>query len=302
MVARKCPSYETTCISLSYRTQDGSNTVMKGCASTNLCNQTSIIDTGTRSFYMTASCCESDYCNINRFSTSNVYSNRLNCNICNNSVSSSPTTITCVPKQSIFCDEVNNNCVDVVTMDNNGPVKTQSYIKGCGSGNIGDSCTNLFAYNTGTHQRYTYLSCCTNNLCNRAQVGIPMLTNYNGITCYGCTDNGNNECATQNQTLVACKGTLLRCMEAFDKNRRTVMKGCSTVAFCSSTDLTQSDANISEIMCCAGSLCNNFTRETTSAVIASSNTTTNTTSAASRNTDFTILAFFICLIAAVIRR
>nr|DBA15865.1 TPA: hypothetical protein GDO54_003321 [Pyxicephalus adspersus] len=290
MVVKKCASYETTCISMAYRTQDGSNTVMKGCATTDLCNQTSIIDTGSRSIYMTASCCESDFCNVNRFSTAQVYSNRLQCNACNSSSSS------CTNSQPIFCDQVNNNCVDVVTMEVNGNTKSSSsYIKGCGSGNIGDSCTNLFAYSTGTYQRYTYLSCCNNNnRCNSDTKTVPVLNNNNGITCYGCKDNGNNECATKNQTLVSCKGTLLRCMEAFDQNRRTIMKGCSTVAFCSSTNVLQQSSNVSEIMCCAGSLCNNFTRETASEVI-------NPSSIANRNTDFSILVIFICLMTAIMR-
>ncbi|XP_040183289.1 urokinase plasminogen activator surface receptor-like [Rana temporaria] len=298
MVARKCPAYETTCISLAYQTQDSSNTVMKGCSTTQLCNQSSIIDTGTTSIYMTASCCETDYCNINRFSASKVYSNRLQCNVCNNSITTS-TTITCPNRQSLFCDEVNNNCVDVITMETNGSTQIQKYTKGCGSGNIGDVCTNLFAYSTGTYQRYTYLSCCTGNLCNSGQKAIPMLTNDNGIKCYGCKDNGNNECAKENQKPVTCRGTLLRCMEVFDDQRRTIMKGCCTVAFCSSTDLAQptdpspQQTKISEIMCCAGSFCNDFSRNKSSDVITPSST-------AYRNTDYSILAVFICVISAFI--
>ncbi|XP_075046943.1 urokinase plasminogen activator surface receptor-like [Mixophyes fleayi] len=294
MVARKCPSYETTCISLAYRTNDGSNTVMKGCSTTDMCNQTSIIDTGGRSIYMSSTCCETDYCNQNRYSTAQVFSNRLNCISCKSpNISCTSTT----NQQSMFCDEVSNNCVDVVTQDyNNGALNKTSYYKGCGSGSIGNiECSDLFAYDTGAVQRYTAMTCCNgNNLCNSATQTVPILKNHNGILCYGCLDTGNNECDVKNQITVRCKGMLIRCMEAFDLNRRTVMKGCSTVGYCSSTKPLLEVPNISEIECCAGSYCNNFTKATSTPFVPISN-------AMSINTDFRLLVLFICLIYATVR-
>ncbi|XP_056399149.1 urokinase plasminogen activator surface receptor-like [Hyla sarda] len=288
MVARTCPSYETTCISLAYRSLD-SNTVMKGCSTTEMCNQTSIIDIGNRAIYMSATCCETNFCNLNRYSTAPVFSNRIQCNSCKSSTFSCSS-----PFQSLFCDEVNNNCVDLVTREfTNGVVSGTSYVKGCGSGNA--ACTDLFAYDTGKYQRYTYLSCCSSrDLCNSAQVSVPILNNINGITCFGCLETGKNECAVENQTTVQCKGLLIRCMEAFDKNRNTIMKGCSTVGFCSSTFPSQEVPTFSEIQCCAGSMCNNFTRST-------SNTTTVVSSSSRLHTDLQLPAFFICLLYAILR-
>ncbi|KAG9470235.1 hypothetical protein GDO78_018526 [Eleutherodactylus coqui] len=289
MIVRTCPSYETTCISLAYSSQDG-NTVMKGCSTTQLCNQTSIIDTGSRSVYMTATCCESDFCNLNRYSTAPVFSNRLECNSCR-----SPMLDCSYPYQSIFCDEVNNNCVDLVTEEWwNGVSSRSSYVKGCGSGKT-EQCMDVFAFNTGSYQRYTYLSCCNGaNRCNDGRLSIPMLTNNNGISCFGCMETGNNECAVENQVPVRCKGMLIRCMQAFDENRKTIMKGCCTVGFCSSTYPSQNVPNISEIQCCAGSFCNNFTLETYSP--------TNLVNSSTRlNTDIRLPAFLMSLIYAIIR-
>ncbi|KAM9299461.1 urokinase plasminogen activator surface receptor-like [Gastrophryne carolinensis] len=294
MVSRLCAAYETTCISLAYRIQDGSNTVMKGCSTPELCNQTSIIDTGTRSIYMTATCCETNNCNINRFSTNQVYSNRLQCKACESQSQSCPSNdIT-----TTFCDEVNNNCVDIVTKSISNNVISYSYVKGCGSSNIGDACTNLYAYDTGNigkSKLYTYFSCCNTDNCNAGQTSIPILSNNNGINCHGCVDNGNNECAEQNQSLVSCTGIMIRCMEVFDQNRRTIMKGCSTVAFCSSTFPSRQVPNASEIMCCAGNLCNNFTRD------ASATTIITTSSATSPNTDFRLLVLFLILLYAIMK-
>ncbi|KAG8547563.1 hypothetical protein GDO81_028009, partial [Engystomops pustulosus] len=184
---------------------------MKGCSTTELCNQTSIIYTGNRAVYMTATCCESNLCNLNKYSTSRVYSNRLQCNSCKSSSTTCPG-----PYQPVFCDEVNNNCVDLITTEYTKDVPTStSYVKGCGAGNVGQ-CTDLFALNTGDYQRYSYLSCCSNtDKCNSPTVSIPKLINNNGITCFGCKETGKNECAIQNQVQVRCKGTLIRCMEAF---------------------------------------------------------------------------------------
>ncbi|KAM4016861.1 urokinase plasminogen activator surface receptor-like [Anomaloglossus baeobatrachus] len=291
MVVKKCPSYETSCISIAYRSQADSNTVMKGCSTPDLCNQTSIIDTGNRSVYMTSTCCENNLCNLNRYSTSQVYTNRLQCNTCPSS------SIACMSSsfKPLFCDEVSNYCVDTATKEwKNGVVSSSSYVKGCGSGNIGETCTDLFAFNTGTSERYTYRSCCTTNGCNTVTQQIPKLNNNNGISCFGCLDAGNNECAAANQVSVKCKGILIRCMEVFDKNKKTIMKGCSTVAFCSSTYPSQDIPNVSEIQCCAGSLCNNFTRQTSIPSNA-------TISSARRNTDLRFSAFLIGLVFAIFR-
>ncbi|XP_073426028.1 urokinase plasminogen activator surface receptor-like [Dendrobates tinctorius] len=290
MVVRTCASYETSCISIAYRSQGDSNTVMKGCSTTYMCNQTSIIDTGTRSVYMTSTCCESNFCNINRYSTSQVYMNRLQCNSCPSS------SVGCSSSyKSIFCDEVSNYCVNMATKEwKNGVLSTSSNVLGCGSANIGETCTNLFAFNTGSYERYSYFSCCNTNRCNTASQQVPKLTNNNGISCFGCLETGKNECAVAKQVSVQCKGTLIRCMEVFDKNRTTIMKGCSTVTFCSSTYPSQEIPNVSEIQCCAGSYCNNFTRET--------NTTTDVISSSTRlNTDLRLPAFLIGLIYAIMR-
>ncbi|XP_069802788.1 urokinase plasminogen activator surface receptor-like [Dendropsophus ebraccatus] len=292
MVAKTCSSYETTCISLAYRSLGEtyySNTLMKGCATTELCNQTSIIDTGKRAVYMSATCCETNYCNLNRYSTSPVFSNRLQCNSCKSS------TLSCSsPFQSLFCDEVNNNCVDVVTKEyTNGALTASKYVKGCGQGNV--ACTDLFAYDTKNYQSYTYLSCCSSgNNCNSFQVSIPILNNINGIRCFACLETGNNECAVEKQVPVDCKGTLIRCMEAFDQNRKTIMKGCSTVGFCSSTFPSQDVPKFSEIQCCAGNMCNNFTQST-------SNTTTMVSNSTRLNTDLRLPAFLITLIYVILR-
>ncbi|XP_040271815.1 urokinase plasminogen activator surface receptor-like [Bufo bufo] len=291
MVVKTCPSYETTCISLAYRST-GSNTVMKGCSTTELCNQTSIIDTGDQFIYMSSTCCESNFCNINRYSTNAVYSSRLNCYTCD---STNPSLSCTSTSNTTFCDEVNNHCVDLVTTEwRNGAVSATSYAKGCGSGST-SACTDLFAYNTGRYQRYTYLKCCDSDKCNKNKVTTQVLNNKNGIYCHGCLETGNNECAENAQESVECRGYLIRCMEAFDQNRKTVMKGCSSVAFCSSTFPTMGVPNISEIQCCAGSYCNNFTRETSSpSTVVSSSTRL--------NTDLRLPAFLITLIYAIIRR
>ncbi|XP_075695120.1 urokinase plasminogen activator surface receptor-like [Rhinoderma darwinii] len=290
MVVRTCPSYETTCISLAYRSQGSSNTVMKGCSTTELCNQTSIINTGSRSIYMTATCCESNLCNLNRYSTAQVFTNRLVCNSCNSSTSSCSA-----PLDPLFCDEVSNYCVDLITYEwTNGVSIGSSLVKGCGSGNIGEPCTGLFAYNTGRYESYTNLTCCNNkDLCNTNSRIINKLPNNNGIYCFGCKETGKNECAVENQEPVKCKGMLIRCMEAFDENRKTIMKGCCTVNFCSSTFPSQEVSNISEIQCCAGSFCNNFTRDT------SSPTTIVVSSSTRLNTDFRLSAFLISLIYVI---
>ncbi|XP_073511446.1 urokinase plasminogen activator surface receptor-like [Phyllobates terribilis] len=290
MVVRTCPSYETSCISIAYRSQGDSNTVMKGCSTTDLCNQTSIIDTGTRSVYMTSTCCESNYCNLNRYSTSQVYMNRLTCNSCPSSSATCSSSY-----KPIFCDEVSNYCVNMATKEwRNGVLSTSSNVIGCGSGNILETCTDLFAFNTGSYERYTYLSCCKTDRCNTASQQVPKLTNNNGISCFGCLETGKNECAIQNQVSVQCKGLLLRCMEVYDKNRTTIMKGCSTVGFCSSTYPSLDIPNVSEIQCCAGSYCNNFTRETyTPANVISSSTRL--------DTDLRLPAFLIGLIYAIMR-
>ncbi|XP_068098441.1 uncharacterized protein [Hyperolius riggenbachi] len=298
MVAKKCPSYETTCISLTYQTQAGAygtNTVMKGCASTQLCNQTSIIDSGNHSMYMTSTCCESDYCNLNHFSAANVFSNRLQCSVCNSDTQNCQTNL-----QPMLCDEVSSTCVDIQVVDYlNGVKKSSSYIKGCGAPNTGDQCKNTYAFNTGSLQRNTLTSCCNTKLCNSNTGSFnPVYTNYNGIKCWGCLENGNNSCASP--TPVSCQGTMLRCFEAFDQNRKTVMKGCSTVAFCSSTYLTDLPYKVSEIMCCAGSFCNNFTQQ-----ISNSTGTIGgcgiSSRATSMNTDFRLIAFFIILLYATLR-
>ncbi|XP_063798555.1 urokinase plasminogen activator surface receptor-like [Pseudophryne corroboree] len=294
LVARTCPSYETTCLSLAFSTSDGSNTVMKGCSRTDICNQTSVINTGNHSIYMSSTCCETNYCNLNRYSTNSVFSNRLVCNRCQNP---NQTCTTASNLQPMFCDEVSNNCVDVITQDFiNGTARPLSYTKGCGSATLGNiACTNLFAYDTGSRQRYTYMSCCNgNNLCNSAPLTIPIRNNHNGDTCYGCYDTGNNECADANLVPVKCKGILIRCMEAFDQNRRTLFKGCSTVAFCSSTYPSLQVPNISEIQCCAGSYCNNFTQQTSTPAVPIS-------SATSITRDFGLLVLFISLIYATVR-
>ncbi|XP_044133570.1 urokinase plasminogen activator surface receptor [Bufo gargarizans] len=294
MVARTCPSYETTCISLAYRSTAPSsdrNTVMKGCSTTDLCNQTSIIDIGDQFIYMSSTCCESNFCNINRYSTKAVYSSRLNCYSCD---STNPSLSCTSTSNTAFCDEVNNHCVDLVTTEwRNGKVSATSYAKGCGSGST-SACTDLFAYNTGRYQRYTYLQCCNIDKCNKNKVTTQVLNNKNGIYCHGCLETGNNECAEKAQESVECKGYMIRCMEAFDQNRKTVMKGCSSVAFCSSTFPTIGVPNISEIQCCAGTYCNNFTRETSSpSTVVSSSTRL--------NTDLRLPAFLITLIYAIIR-
>ncbi|KAM4703028.1 urokinase plasminogen activator surface receptor-like [Rhinophrynus dorsalis] len=292
MVAKSCPSYETTCISLAYRSQAGSstaNTVMKGCSTRELCNQTSIIDTGGRALYMSATCCETDYCNINRYSTSAVFSNRLECYTCKD-----PTLSCSIPNvETVVCDGVSNWCVDVITKQiTNGQVTGLSYSKGCGSS---DGCNTLLAYNTGSFQHYTQYSCCNDqNRCNNAYQSVPILTNNNGISCWGCLETGKNECSVKKQTPVICNGTLIRCMEAFDQNRQTVMKGCSTVNFCSSTFPSLNVPNISEIQCCAGSFCNNFTRESASPVIISNSWCP--------HTDFRLLLFLVTLLCTVINQ
>ncbi|XP_041427600.1 urokinase plasminogen activator surface receptor-like [Xenopus laevis] len=266
MVARKCQAYETTCISLAYRSTAGSttsNTVMKGCSTRALCNQTSVIDTGNRSIYMSASCCETDYCNINRYSTKAVFSNRMQCYTCknNNLYCGYPNL------DKVFCDGVDNWCVDVLTKEyTNGKVTASAYSKGCGSG---EACNSLLAFDTGSFQRYTQYSCCNSQtLCNDAyQSTTQILNNINGITCWACLDTGNNECDVKNQVQISCKGTLIRCMEAYDQNRKVVMKGCSTVTYCSATYPSLNVPNISEIQCCAGSNCNNFTQMSTTSEI-----------------------------------
>eukprot|EP00079_Xenopus_tropicalis_P037461 XP_017951232.1 PREDICTED: urokinase plasminogen activator surface receptor-like [Xenopus tropicalis] len=181
---------------------------------------------------------------------------------------------------TVFCDEVNNWCVDVLTKEItngefltflSGLVTASSYTKGCGSG---EACNSLLAFDTGSFQHYTQYSCCNSQTqCNNAFQSIPILDNINGITCWACLDTGNNECAAENQKVISCKGTLLRCMEAYDQNRRTVMKGCSTVTYCSATFPTLNVPNIAEIQCCAGNNCNNFTQFPTSTEISGSPST-----------------------------
>ncbi|KAM3922857.1 urokinase plasminogen activator surface receptor-like [Leptodactylus fuscus] len=291
MVVRKCQSYETTCISLAYRAEDGSNTVMKGCSTTTMCNQTSIIDIGSKALYMTSTCCESDLCNINKFSTSQVFSNRLTCNTCSSS------SLSCLSTQSVFCDQINNYCVDLATTETKNGVTTTSYMKGCGSSYSGQCSmdTSYFAFNTGVYQRYSYLRCCNNqDQCNSVTASIPILSNKNGITCYGCNETGNNECAVEKQKPVECTGWLIRCMEVFDENRRTIMKGCSSVAFCSSVFPSLQVPNVSGIQCCAGNMCNNFTRQT-------SNSTGLNSSSTRLNTDFRLSAFLIGLLYTIMR-
>ncbi|XP_053308123.1 urokinase plasminogen activator surface receptor-like [Spea bombifrons] len=284
MSVRTCPSYETTCISLAYKEAQGfrsSDTLMKGCSTPELCNQTSAIDIGSRSIYMSATCCERDFCNINRFSTTPVFSNRLQC--CRNTTCS----------DTMFCDGVNNWCVDVASKNVSGAITIETrYTKGCGSG---DACNTTLAYNTGSFQHFTQYTCCNHrNNCNNIQQSIPTLDNNNGIRCWGCRDGGNNECAPSNQTYVQCKGIQIRCMEAFDQTRnKTVMKGCSTVSFCSSTPPHLDIPSISEVQCCAGSLCNNFTREYDVPVTVSSGHRT--------NTDSGVFIFLFSLLCASIR-
>ncbi|KAM4651749.1 urokinase plasminogen activator surface receptor-like isoform 2-T2 [Discoglossus pictus] len=290
MSVKTCPVYETTCISMAYRSQVGtttSNTVMKGCSTPMMCNQTSAIDIGGQSIYMSAACCETDFCNINRYSTAAIFSNRLQCYTCKDP--KQPCTLPNL--QPLFCDQVNNWCVDVITKDYvNGKVTATSYAKGCGSV---DACNTLQGYSTGITQHYTQYKCCnTNSLCNNAQESISILTNNNGILCWGCNETGKNECAVENQVQVQCKGTLIRCMEAFDLNRKTMMKGCSTVSYCSSTIPAHTIPNISEIQCCAGTLCNNFTREFPVTQI--------TSNAQRSHTDFKLLFFLFSFLYATI--
>ncbi|XP_075459394.1 urokinase plasminogen activator surface receptor-like isoform X2 [Ascaphus truei] len=285
MTRKKCPIYETTCISLAYRSQDmqsSQNTVIKGCASPVLCNQTSAVDIGRKSIYMSATCCDTDYCNIDRYSTVPVFSNRMECYTCKD-----PKKACSLPNlQPLFCDQVNNWCVDVITKNiTNRTDSGFSYTKGCGSG---EACATLQAYNTGSHQHYSQNQCCRGDKCNNAQAPVPILTNSNGISCWACMESGKNECAVHNQVQVPCNGTLIRCMEAFDRDRRTLMKGCSTVTFCSATTIALQVPNISEVQCCAGNLCNNFSRETSVPAVSS---------AWSPHTDFKLfllIFFFFC--------
>ncbi|KAM8927805.1 urokinase plasminogen activator surface receptor-like [Pelodytes ibericus] len=291
--AKTCPSYETTCFSLAYKqaqvssTSVFSETLIKGCSTPELCNQTSIIDIGTQSIYMSASCCEKDFCNLNPYSTTPVFSNRLQCSACTDTSKSCQTANT-----TVFCDGVNNWCVDRITRNyTNGVVTGSTYSKGCGSG---QACNTLLSYNTGAFQHYTQYVCCNKgNNCNNLQKSVNVLTNNNGITCYGCQDTGNNECAPENQTIVHCKGIQLRCMETFNASRQTWFKGCSTVSFCSSTYPHLSITNISEIQCCAGSLCNNSTREYSTNPISSH--------AYRTNVDFKLLIFLFIFSWACLR-
>ncbi|XP_053547180.1 urokinase plasminogen activator surface receptor-like isoform X2 [Bombina bombina] len=289
MSTKRCPAYETTCISLAYRSKDGVNTVMKGCSLPVLCNQTSVIDIGSQSIYMSATCCETDYCNINRYSTVSVFSNRLQCYICKD-----PNKTCIYPNlQPFFCDQVNNWCMDVITREiTNGKETSTSFAKGCGSV---DACNTLQGYNTGIFEHYTQYKCCNNgDFCNNAQESVSILKNNNGISCWGCYETGRNECAVENQIPVKCKGLLIRCMEVFDKNRKTVMKGCSTVSYCSSSIPSHVIPNITEIQCCAGSFCNNFTREFPIEPQKSS--------ARCSYTDYKLLVFFLSFLYATIMK
>ncbi|XP_063292006.1 urokinase plasminogen activator surface receptor-like [Pelobates fuscus] len=289
MLVKTCPSYETSCFALAYKGVQGSSTVdtvIKGCSTPQICNQTSIIDAGVQSVTMSSSCCEKNFCNINRFNTLPVFSNRLECSTC-----ADPTKPCKSADTSIFCDEVNSYCVDVVTSNyTNGKISGTMYSKGCGSG---EGCNTLFSYNTGSFQHYTQFSCCnSNNKCNNIQKSVTVLTNDNGIKCWGCQETGKGECATQNQTLVSCTGLQIRCMEAFDERNQTWFKGCSTVSFCSSTyPYLNTLPSISGIECCAGSLCNNFSRiyDTTNTTVSHAHRT---------NTDFRLLIFLASFLFA----
>ncbi|XP_069496972.1 urokinase plasminogen activator surface receptor isoform X2 [Ambystoma mexicanum] len=252
MVRQRCLAYETTCISLAYQSTTPlltTNSVMKGCASTTLCNVTSAIDTGTNSFYMTSTCCETDYCNSNRFSAVGVVSKQLQCSSCVDAE-------TCKTPTQLACRNTNNQCVDVVTEIYNNGTMTNSSIKGCGSG---EACGALLSYNTGGSQLYTQFQCCSSNRCNNRTISVSKPRFPNGIMCWGCNETGNNECAPEKQQMVKCSGSLVRCMEAFGPDRKTLKKGCCTEDLCSDTYPAVSGIPKEvEIQCCAGNLCNQW--------------------------------------------
>ncbi|XP_078511706.1 urokinase plasminogen activator surface receptor-like [Lissotriton helveticus] len=252
MRKQSCAAYETTCISLAYLSQGSTSvdTVMKGCSTTALCNTTSVLSIGAGSIFMTATCCESNYCNLNSFSAAKVTSNELQCKSCS-------TPSECQTPGSVICRETNNNCMDVSTLSVTNATMTSTYTKGCGSG---DSCGKLMAYDTGVTQQYSLISCCANNNCNVKLFNATKPPYHNGITCWGCNETGRNECALENQSVVRCNGSLARCFQMFGgPNRQTLKKGCCSEPLCSSIfPAVQGIPANTEIQCCAGNLCNKW--------------------------------------------
>ncbi|XP_069057431.1 urokinase plasminogen activator surface receptor-like [Pleurodeles waltl] len=252
MRKQTCAAYETTCISLAYLSNGSTtvDTVMKGCSTTALCNTTSALSIGASFIFMTATCCESNYCNFNSFSAAKVVSNELQCQSCT-------TSTGCDTPSSVICRETNNRCMDVATVVGNNGTLTGTYVKGCGSG---DACGKYMAYDTGTTQQYSLIKCCNSDNCNDKKIAVTKPPYHNGIICWGCNESGKNECALENQSVVRCNGSLARCFQMFGgPNRQTLKKGCCTEELCSNIyPAVQGIPANTEIQCCAGNLCNKW--------------------------------------------
>ncbi|XP_068099434.1 urokinase plasminogen activator surface receptor-like [Hyperolius riggenbachi] len=234
---------------------------MKGCASTQLCNQTSIIDTGKHSMSMTSTCCESDYCNYKDYTVPEVLPTdapvvNLRCLSCEgNSTSCASSNLT-----SLRSAGLQDRCMTISTAYVTGvsginASRSDVVVKGCGTGNL---CGRKLYYNTGAGRIYSEVSCCGAPNCNQGVNTVKIDETPNGMKCYGCNETGLGEC--QQTTIVSCTGYMTSCMDVIGfPQGNTLMRGCVSTDVCYGLSSVMYLQPSQKLYCCQGNMCNDGT-------------------------------------------
>ncbi|MEE6524896.1 hypothetical protein FKM82_024614, partial [Ascaphus truei] len=108
---------------------------------------------------------------------------------------------------SLQCAGVQERCMTITTA-NTTDSRTDTVIKGCGTGNL---CDLRLEYNNGKETLYTGVSCCGKDNCNNGTTTVTVNEDPNGLQCYACKDMG--DCLVNNASKIQCTGGMNRCMD-----------------------------------------------------------------------------------------
>ncbi|XP_053547178.1 urokinase plasminogen activator surface receptor-like [Bombina bombina] len=248
----QCYINQTTCMSQSHSLVVNGTLqewTTKGCSQGLVCNETSYADMGANKKYVSTYCCSSDLCNTGTY-YARVPVASLHCFNCSGSNESCALQNLTV----IQCAGMQDRCMTITTASVKGGLRTDTTLKGCGTGNL---CDRVLEYNAGNARLYTATSCCGKTKCNNGTTRVSVKDNLNGLQCYACNETGKGECKVVNTT-VQCSGSMTYCMDAVGFPRgNTLMRGCCSKDVCLGLSVSLLVQASQKFYCCSGNLCNN---------------------------------------------